>query len=242
MERGAVRPVMVSVNSGMRARGCVVEDVFDATGRPPSGWMHAMFRGGPYGEDVGRCIPGPPAPETLAVPLPDGGVHVYRLWTVGSWSAPDDPVAVYNPDGPPVPPPLLTGQERTWLREGRRRHSLGPIGFVALEDGRVEQDPDAPAVEAMLAGLRSRKHLILQRLTDRFEGDEYIQVLLREDETYEVEHHSGTLERCQARTASQVKVREVLLDWAADRSGWQTALQWTDIGHPAQAPAGVVPG
>ncbi|MGW6389644.1 hypothetical protein ACWFR1_03870 [Streptomyces sp. NPDC055103] len=220
----------------------MVEDVFDTTGRPPSGWMHAVFNGGPYGEDVGRCIPGPPAPETLAVPLPDGGVHVYRLWTVSSWSDPDDPIAVYNPDGPPVPPPLLTGQEKTWLREGRRRRGLEPIGLVALEDGRIEHDPDPPAVEAMLAGLRSRKHLILQRLTDGFEGDEYIQVLLREDETYEVEHRSGTSEGSQARTASQAKVRGALFDWAADRSGWQTTLQRTDIGHPAQAPAGDVPG
>ncbi|MFC9791348.1 hypothetical protein [Streptomyces sp. NPDC057695] len=85
-----------------------MEDAFDTTGRPPKGWMHAVFHGGPYGEDVGRCIPGPPAPATLSVPLPEGGVHVYRLWTVGSWSYPDDPIAVYNPDGPPVPPTLLT--------------------------------------------------------------------------------------------------------------------------------------
>ncbi|MFF5763026.1 hypothetical protein ACFY8F_10875 [Streptomyces tanashiensis] len=95
-----------------------MEDVFDTTGRPPKGWMHAIFHGGPYGEDVGRCIPGPPAPEILAVPLAEGGVHTYRLWTVGSWSDPDDPIAVYNPDGPPVPPSLLTDQEKEWLREG----------------------------------------------------------------------------------------------------------------------------
>jgi hypothetical protein len=80
--------------------GGAVEDVFDTTGRPPKGWMHAVFHGGPYGEDVGRCVPGPPAAATHSVPLPEGGVHVYRLWTVGSWSDPDDPVAVYNPTAP----------------------------------------------------------------------------------------------------------------------------------------------
>ncbi|WP_405851827.1 hypothetical protein OG361_03725 [Streptomyces sp. NBC_00090] len=82
--------------------------------------------------------------ETLAVPLPEGGVHVYRLWTVGSWSDRDDPIAVYNPDGPPVPPPLLTDQEKTWLLEGRRRQGLETVGLVALEDGRIERDPDPP--------------------------------------------------------------------------------------------------
>ncbi|MFD8643689.1 hypothetical protein ACFV14_25730 [Streptomyces zaomyceticus] len=204
--------------------------------------MHAIFHGGPYGEDIGRCIPGPPAPEILTVPSPEGAVHVYRLWTVGSWSDPNDPIAVYNPDGPPVPPPLLTDQEKTWLRDKRRRKGLGAIEVLALADGRITTDPDPRAIEAMLARLKSRQYLLFERLTDHFPSDAYIQVVLREDETYEVEHRVGTSNRCHARTASRAKVREVLLDWAADRKGWQTALPWTDTDLPAQAPAGEVPG
>lgn len=219
---------MTSVNSRMRARGCVVEDVFDTTGRPPRGWMHAIFHGGPYGEDVGRCIPGPPAQELLTVPLPEGGVYVYRLWTVSSWSDPDDPIAVYNPDGPPVPPPLWTIQEKTWLRDKRRREGLGPIGITALAGGRIAHDPDPRDVETMLAGLRSREYLLLERLTDLFENDAYIQVLLREDETYELEHGIGPLERFAARATSQAEVRKALLDWATDRTGWQASLLWID--------------
>ncbi len=102
-----------------------MEDVFDLTGRPPHGWMHAQFGGGPYGDDVGRCIPGPPAPETLAVPLPDGGEFIYRLWKVASW-APDDPIAVYNDTGP-TPEPPLTEQEKAMLRrasDDRLRNSV----------------------------------------------------------------------------------------------------------------------
>lgn len=98
-----------------------MEDVFDLSGRPPQGWMHAIFGGGPYGEDVGRCIPGPPAPETITVPQPDGGEHVYRLWAVASWSDPLDPIAVYNETGP-VPPPPLSELEKSWLR----RRADGP--------------------------------------------------------------------------------------------------------------------
>ncbi|MEU2507123.1 hypothetical protein ABZ621_20785 [Streptomyces sp. NPDC007863] len=159
-----------------------MEGVFDTTGRAPEGWMHAVFHGGPYGEDVGRCVPGPPAPGTLSVPLPEGGVHVYRLWTVGSWSDPDDPIAVYNPDGPPVPPPLLAAQERQWARAWRRRRGLGPVGLVALtDDGRMTYDPDAAAVEAMVAGLGERQYVVLQRLTGHDEGDFFIRVLLAED-------------------------------------------------------------
>ncbi|MFB7410422.1 hypothetical protein ACFCZ2_24880 [Streptomyces sp. NPDC056202] len=219
---------MTSVNSRMRARGHVVEDVFDTTGRPPHGWMHAIFHGGPYGEDVGRCIPGPPAQELLTVPLAEGGVHVYRLWTVGSWSDPDDPVAVYNPDGPPVPPPLWTVQEKTWLRDKRRKEGLGPIGISALVGGRIAHDPDSRAIEAMLAGLGNREYLLLERLTNVFENDAYIQVLRREDETYALEHGVGSRAGFAARATSQAEARKALLDWAADRTGWQTSPFWTD--------------
>lgn len=91
-----------------------MDNVFDLSGTPPHGWMHAVFGGGPYGHDVGRCVPGPPAPASITVPLPEGGEHVYRLWTVGSWSAPDDPVAVYNDVGP-TPEPPLSELEMSWL-------------------------------------------------------------------------------------------------------------------------------
>ncbi|MGW5000944.1 hypothetical protein ACWEP8_25075 [Streptomyces hydrogenans] len=194
-----------------------MEDVFDMTGRPPEGWMHAVFHGGPCGEDVGRCVPGPPAPVTLSVPLPEGRVHVYRLWTVGSWSDPDDPIAVYHPDGPPVPPPLLTAQERRWAQEGRRRRGLAPVGIVALtDDGRVTYDPDAAAVEAMLVGLRERRYVVLQRLTDHEEGDFSVRVSLGEDAAYELEHHGGMAgERRRTRSASLAEVRDTVLRWVA---------------------------
>ncbi|RSS42593.1 hypothetical protein [Streptomyces sp. WAC08241] len=218
-----------------------MEGNFDTTGQAPSGWIHAVFHGGPYGEDVGRCVPGPPAPQTLAVPLPEGGIHVYRLWRVGSWSGSNGLVAVYNPDGPPVPPPLLSDQEEAWLQDKQRDRGLEPVRTVALKEGLIENDPGHLAVEAMLAGLRSRKHLLLQRLTDRTEDDEYIQVLLREDKSYEVEHHAGVLGHRRARTTSQTEVRNALLGWTADRKGWQAALQWTGIDHPGQASSRHVP-
>ncbi|MFC9591591.1 hypothetical protein ACFTUC_17610 [Streptomyces sp. NPDC056944] len=209
-----------------------MEDVFDTTGRPPKGWMHAIFHGGPYGEDVGRCIPGPPAPELLAVPLAEGGVHTYRLWTVGSWSDPEDPIAVYNPDGPPVPPPPLTAQEKKWLRDGRQRDGLEPVRLDAVvSGGRGKWDPDAPTIEAMLAGLRHREYLLLQRLTDHDEGDWYLQVLFDEDDTYEVVHQAGTAaEREGTRSASQAAVRDAVLRWAAEQPTWRTALEWPKPG------------
>jgi hypothetical protein len=58
---------------------------------------------------------GPPAPATVKVPMSDGRQHVYRLSVVGSWSAPADPIAIYNDTGPPSLPPL-SEQEQAWLR------------------------------------------------------------------------------------------------------------------------------
>ncbi|MFB6820883.1 hypothetical protein ACFCXA_04730 [Streptomyces virginiae] len=180
--------------------------------------MHAIFHGGPYGEDVGRCVPGPPAPDLLRAPSAAGEVHVYRLWTVGSWSDAEDPVAVYDPDGPPVPPLLLTDQEEEWLREGQRRRGLGPIRLVALVHGRMERDPDASTIASMLAGLRNREHLLLQWLTDPGEGDRYIRVRLDEDDTYEVEHRPGTTAgRERTRSASRAAACDAVLRWAADQ-------------------------
>lgn len=53
--------------------------------------MNALFDGGPYGEDVGRCVPGPPPADQFSTE----GV-TYFLRTVGSWSDPLNPIAIYG--------------------------------------------------------------------------------------------------------------------------------------------------
>lgn len=60
-----------------------MDDVFDLTGHPPKGWVHAVFHDGPYADDVGRCVPGPPTPDPLEVELSGGGTFVYRILSVG---------------------------------------------------------------------------------------------------------------------------------------------------------------
>src|SRR5262245_40337217 len=41
----------------------------------PSHWMNALFDGGPYADDVGRCVPGPPPADTFDV---DGVTYYLR--------------------------------------------------------------------------------------------------------------------------------------------------------------------
>ncbi|MGW8764062.1 hypothetical protein ACWGN5_16315 [Streptomyces sp. NPDC055815] len=140
--------------------------------------------------------------------------------------------AVCNPDVPPIPPSLLTGQEKEWLRDRHQKEGLGLRKLVALApDGRLVRSPDGPTIEAMLAGLRHREHMLLQRMTDQDEGDWYIQVLLDEDDTYEVVHLAGTAaEREGTRSASQAAVRDAVLRWAAEQPSWRTALEWPTPG------------
>ncbi|MFF5763025.1 hypothetical protein ACFY8F_10870 [Streptomyces tanashiensis] len=83
----------------------------------------------------------------------------------------------------------------------------------------------------MLAGLRHREHMLLQRLTDHDEGDWYLQVLFDEDDTYEVVHQAGTAaEREGTRSASLAAVRDAVLRWAADQPSWRTVLEGPTTG------------
>ena len=65
-----------------------VEDVFDTSGRPPKGLMNALFDGGPYADDVGRCVPGPPPADTFDV---DGVTYYLRTVDRGAVPATRSP-------------------------------------------------------------------------------------------------------------------------------------------------------
>ena len=66
--------------------------------------MNALFNDGPYADDVGRCVPGPPPPDPLVVDAVGRSTPwTYRVVTVGSWSDPLNPIAIYAaalPTGP----------------------------------------------------------------------------------------------------------------------------------------------
>lgn len=57
--------------------------------------MNAIFADGPFEPDVGRCVPGPPPLDPLVVEVPGKPPWVYRVLSVGSWSDPDHPQAIY---------------------------------------------------------------------------------------------------------------------------------------------------
>lgn len=63
------------------------------------------------------------------------------------------------------------------------------------------------------------------------EGSWYTQVLLRDDNTYQLEFRDGVAaEHYQTRTISQEKILTALLGWAAGRTDSRSDCMWNNIG------------
>ncbi|MER5530235.1 hypothetical protein ABT075_37575 [Streptomyces sp. NPDC002677] len=97
--------------------------------------------------------------------------------------------------------------------------------------GHVVKRPSKPAIGTMLANLRRGDHTILERQDEDREGDWYIQVLFRDNNTYQLEYRDGVAtEHYQTLTASPEKSSQALLDWAAGKPDWQNGYAWNNIG------------
>lgn len=92
--------------------------------------------------------------------------------------------------------------------------------------------PSKPAIATMLANLqRGNEHMVLERQEEGREGDWYIQVLFRDNNTYQLEYRDGVAaEHYQTQTVSQEKVLRALLDWAADKPDRREGFMWNNIG------------
>lgn len=85
-------------------------------------------------------------------------------------------------------------------------------------------------MSAAVADLGRGDALIVERVDDR-PGDWYVQVLLREDNTFQLEYRDGVgAEHYQTRTVSRDKVVAAVLGWARGDRGWRDAFQWINIG------------
>ncbi|MFD5574156.1 hypothetical protein [Streptomyces cadmiisoli] len=98
--------------------------------------------------------------------------------------------------------------------------------------GHVVKRPSKPAIGTMLANLRrGNEHMVLRRQEEDREGDWYIQVLFRDNNTYQLEYWDGlAAEHYQTQTVSQEKVLRVLLGWAADKPDWREGFIWNHVG------------
>ncbi|MFJ3720571.1 hypothetical protein [Streptomyces sp. NPDC090057] len=105
--------------------------------------------------------------------------------------------------------------------------------IATIGRGHTVKRPSKPAVGTMLANLRrGHEHLILERRDEDREGDWYIQVRFRENNTYQLEYRDGApTEHHQTVTVSQEKVLGALLGWMLDKPGWREGFMWNNIGH-----------
>ncbi|WP_407841308.1 hypothetical protein ACE1OC_40710 [Streptomyces sp. DSM 116496] len=73
------------------------------------------------------------------------------------------------------------------------------------EHGRLVRNPKPPALSRMVANLgRGHAFVIVERVDDEADGDWYVQVRLRDDNTYQLEFRDGTAaEHYQTRRISQ---------------------------------------
>ncbi|MFD5919603.1 hypothetical protein ACFVYP_22350 [Kitasatospora sp. NPDC058201] len=101
------------------------------------------------------------------------------------------------------------------------------------ERGHVVKHATKPAIGTMLANLRrGNAHMVVERVDGERSGDWYIQVLLCENNTYQLEYRNGVAEQhFQTLTVSQEKVLTALLGWAAAKPGWQDGFMWNNIGE-----------
>lgn len=99
------------------------------------------------------------------------------------------------------------------------------------ERGLVVRNPSEPAIGTMLAGLRrGNTFMILERTDEDRPGSWYIQVLLRQNNTYQLEFRDGVAElHYQTTTVSQEKVLGALLGWTGAKNDWRDAFNWNNI-------------
>ncbi|MFI1279441.1 hypothetical protein ACH4U5_01525 [Streptomyces sp. NPDC020858] len=99
------------------------------------------------------------------------------------------------------------------------------------EHGRLVGNPKPSALSRMVANLgRGNAFVIVERVDDGADGDWYVQVWLRDDNTYQLEFREGTAaEHYQTRTISQDGVIAALSGWAEGRPDWKDAFMWNNI-------------
>lgn len=99
------------------------------------------------------------------------------------------------------------------------------------ERGHAVKRASEAAIGTMLANLRrGNAHMVLERVDEERPGSWYIQVLLRENNTFQLEYRDGVPElHYQTLTISQEKILGALLGWASSKPDWRDGFMWNNI-------------
>ncbi|AWL36544.1 hypothetical protein B9S66_30805 (plasmid) [Streptomyces sp. SM17] len=96
-----------------------------------------------------------------------------------------------------------------------------PDTLVMSDDARVvDRRPTQPKIRAAIANLQRGDIVIVERVGDQESGDWYVQVLMHEDNTLQLEYRDGVpAEHYQTRTVSREKVVAAVLGWVKGEPG-----------------------
>jgi hypothetical protein len=104
--------------------------------------------------------------------------------------------------------------------------------MLVMSDGArmVARRPSKPKISAAIANLQRGDVVIIERVSEEELGDWYVQVLMREDNTFQLEYRDGApAEHYQTRTVSREKAVAAVLGWVKGESGWKAAFMWNNI-------------
>ncbi|MDX3066586.1 hypothetical protein PV518_31160 [Streptomyces sp. ND04-05B] len=103
---------------------------------------------------------------------------------------------------------------------------------LVMSDGArvVARRPTKPKISTAIANLQRGDVVIVERVVEEESGDWYVQVLMREDNTFQVEYRDGApAEHYQTRTVSREKVVAAVLGWVKGEPDWKVAFIWNNI-------------
>ncbi|MGP3989737.1 hypothetical protein [Streptomyces sp. 3N207] len=97
--------------------------------------------------------------------------------------------------------------------------------------GTASRRTTKPQLSAAIANLQPGRAVVAERTDDQAPGDWYVQVLMRPDNTFQLEYRDGEPSlHFQTRTVSREKVVDAVLGWAKNDPTWKDAFMWHNIG------------
>lgn len=110
-----------------------------------------------------------------------------------------------------------------------------PVWRMITHSGRTYSRLDPALVGAALASLPRDGHVVVQNAADP-DDQVYLQVWLRPNGVYQVEHRLGSEDRHYVgMTASVDKVADAVVSWIEGRAEWRAAFDWTPLSRSTWA-------
>ncbi|MEE4544190.1 hypothetical protein V2S66_19700 [Streptomyces sp. V4-01] len=103
--------------------------------------------------------------------------------------------------------------------------------MMSYGSGNVFRRTTKPKVGLAIANMQPGWAVVVERAEDERPGDWYVQVLLRKDNTFQLEYRDGEpSQHFQTRTVSREKVIDAVVGWAKNDPAWKEAFMWNNIG------------